>query len=351
MKKLSLLLCLLLLALPCAAFAAGDAASSICINASVIAPHTSAVTAPFSGTLLPFTLRAGDRIASGESLFELDTLKVYAPQTGRLAAVFAAAGDDASAVLSHYGALALIEPEHPLFVAASTASAYDDEETRYLHAGETLYLKCGSEKGTGRVLSVQDGGYTVEILSGNFDLNDTVRCYRESGHDSDSCTGSGKVRRFTDAAVAGSGRILRAHRQPGDYVRAGDLLFELIDPASTPDTDTCLISSPADGAVCALYTASGAQVYKGQLLCEITDLARLELSCEVDEIYLSRMRLGDVIAFELDAFPGEQLQGTVTEIRPLGEKRQNASYFDVRVSLPERQGVLPGMNGTVYLAK
>lgn len=350
MKKLllPLLLCLLL-ACPALAEDAPAAPWGGSVNAAVVAPETAYVTAPFSGTLLPFFLSQGDRVSAGDALFELDTVKVYAPQTGTLAALFVQPGDDAAAVAERYGALAVIEPEKPLYVAASTSTAYNDSDNKYLHAGETLYLKSGNDKGTGRVTNVQEGNYTVEILTGDFDPGDTVKCYRESGYASDSVTGSGKAHRYPDASVAASGRVLRVHRAEGDAVRAGDLLFELIDAASAPSTDGCAVSAGASGAVSSVDVLPGAQVYQGQLLCRIADLTRLELSAEMDEVYLSGVKVGDTLAFELDAFPGEQMKGTVTEIRPLGESRQNAAYYDVRISLPENRDLLPGMSATVYI--
>ena len=131
--------------------------------------------------------------------------------------------------------------------------------------------------------------------------------------------------------------------------QAGDLLFELIDAASAPATDTCAVSAGASGAVSSVDVVPGATVYQGQLLCRISDLSRLELSAEMDEVYLSGVQVGDTLTFELDAFPGEQMKGTVTQIRPLGTTKQNAAYYDVRVSLPENRDLLPGMSATVYV--
>ena len=39
----------------------------------------------------------------------------------------------------------------------------------------------------------------------------------------------------------------------------------------------------------------------------------------------------------------------VTEIRPIGITRQNATYYDVRITLPAGKTLLPGMNATVTL--
>ena len=341
-KLMSLVTLLLALTL-CAA--CGLAATA---NAAIVAPETVKITAPFSGTLLPFDLTAGDAVTSGEALFSFETTPIYAAQDGTVAAVFAEPGDDAAGLTARYGSLAVIEPTRPLYVAASTAQAYDDDENRYLHAGETLYLKCGSEKGTGRVTSVSGKSYTVEILTGNFDLDDTVRCYRESSMPSDSETGRGSVTRYADMSIAAEGRVAAVHIKAGDTVKTGDLLFELVD-GQCPRGASLTLTAPADGAVTLLNTLSGAQVYRGQLLCEIADLTRLELSAEVDELDLSRIRVGDMLSFTLDAYAGETFSGMITSIRPIGTKKQNATYFDVRITLPAGRTLLPGMNATVTL--
>jgi HlyD family secretion protein len=93
------------------------------------------------------------------------------------------------------------------------------------------------------------------------------------------------------------------------------------------------------------------QVYRGQLLCEIADLDALELSVQVDELDLASLRVGDVLTYTLDAYVEETFSGTVMEIRPIGMARQNATYFDVRLTISTERMVLPGMNGTVTLDK
>lgn len=341
--KLSVFTSLLLTLTFAAACALGATA-----NAAIVAPDTAKITAPFAGTLLPFDLTAGEAVTAGDLLFALDTTPVYATQSGVVAAVFAQEGDDASGVISRYGALAVIEPENALYIDADTTNAYDDDDNRYLHAGETLYLKYNNEKGEGRVTSVNGKNYVVEILSGDFEVDDYVRCFRESAMPTDSETGRGKVKRYPDMSVQAAGRVVRAHVQPGDTVAVGDILFETIDPQSEKNASPEL-SAPVSGAVTGLYAASGAQVYRGMLLCEIANLETLELSAEVDELDLGRIRVGDFLSYTLDAYADKTFSGTVTEIRPIGSPRQNATYFDVRITAPEGVNILPGMNATVTI--
>lgn len=320
-------------------------------DAKIVAPNTEKITAPFAGTLLPFDAELGDSVSAGETLFTLDTVPVYAAQAGTVSAVFAKVGDDASGVAAHYGALAVIEPKNALYLDASTDQAYNDADNRYIHAGETLYLKLSNDKGTGVVTSVSGKKYTVEILSGSFDVDDTVRCFRESTTPSDSEVGRGKVTRYADVQVnANSGRIAAVHVKPGDAVEVGDLLFELVDAQSEKNASRSIAASK-DGVITSMNTASGAQVYRGQLLCEVADLSTLELSAEVDELDLNSIAVGDALSYTLDAFDGETFTGTVTQIYSVGAKKQNATYFDVRITLPAGKTLLPGMNGTVTINK
>ena len=136
-----------------------------------------------------------------------------------------------------------------------------------------------------------------------------------------------------------------------DMVRplpVGDLLFETIDAISARDASPA-ITAPVSGAVTLMQAVSGAQVYRGMLLCEIADLSVLELSAEVDELDLSAIRVGDVLTYTLDAYGEKAFTGTITEIRPIGAARQNATYFDVRITAPKNVSILPGMNATVQL--
>ena len=339
-----------------AAFAAALTLTASCAlattaDAKIVAPNTEKITAPFAGTLLPFDYETGDSVSAHETLFTLDTTPVYATQAGTVSAVFASVGDDASGVAAHYGALAVIEPKNALYIDASTDQAYNDADNRYIHAGETLYLKLSNDKGMGVVTSVSGKKYTVEILSGSFDVDDTVRCFRESTTPSDSEVGRGKVTRYADVQVnANSGRIAAVHVKPGDAVEVGDLLFELVDAQSEKNASRSIAASK-DGVITSMNTASGAQVYRGQLLCEVADLSTLELSAEVDELDLNSIAVGDTLSYTLDAFDGETFTGTVTQIDSVGAKKQNATYFDVRITLPAGKTLLPGMNGTVTINK
>ena len=60
------------------------------------------ITAPFSGTLQPFTWEAGDLVNAGDLLFSMRTTTIYATEDATVQAIYCAVGDDAAAVATRF---------------------------------------------------------------------------------------------------------------------------------------------------------------------------------------------------------------------------------------------------------
>ena len=102
--KLSLLLCLLLMAMTLAAQAEG-----IEIDGAIKAGRTLTITAPYTGTVGDFTAAAGNMCTAGDALFPLSVTTVYAETDGTVTGLFAQAGDQAATVIDRFGALGYVE--------------------------------------------------------------------------------------------------------------------------------------------------------------------------------------------------------------------------------------------------
>ena len=349
-KTVALLLTVLLLTPLCALAedAQTAAVSNVTANAVAESENVYKITAPYSGVLLPFDLESGDQVAAGDTLFSLDTVKVYAPVDGIVQAVFADPGDLCEDVTALYGMIACIERALPQVADASTSGAYNDEENRLIHVGETVYFYQTSDKdneGEGRVTAVNGSDYTVELTAGDFENGDSIKIYRDEKMGTKSCIGSGTIERAADVAVNGTGRVLSCAVQPGQSVRKGQLLFEL----SGQDAEANVTASHAGAVELAAGASSGQQVYKGQLLASIHDLSAMNVVAEVDEIDLERVHVGDTLTVVFDCYPQEEVSGTVKSISLIGNAKQNATYYDVTISISTSWQVLPGMNATVRL--
>ncbi len=348
-KLIAALLAVCLLPAACAA-AEGAAPTA---NGVAEAKTTVDVTAPYSGVLLPFDWDVGDTVAAGEALFALDTVKVYAPESGTLAASYVAPGDSADDAMKRYGVIAYVERECNYVMSATTSGAYNEDENKRLHVGELLYIEAKDKKddpGTGRVLAVTDRGYTVQVLTGEYALRDSRSLYRGEKLDREDCVGKGVIGVDQPVAVTGTGRVLQCLHQQGDAVEKGELLFELALGEAEPDVTGGEIAAPMDAAVGALYAVSGQSVYKGQRLATLHDLSVMQVVAEVDELDLGALAIGDRVTLVFDRYPDTKVEGTVAQIGSIGVSKQNATYYNVRIDLTDKGlSVLPGMNATVYL--
>lgn len=349
-KVLCLMMAWCLLAVP-TALAAEDLTGRPLADGVVSAVHYLDVTAPMSGTLNAFDLTAGDTVAAGQNLMGFVTTGVYATESATVGAVFVQPGDDAAAAMARYGMLLGLEPAQSQQIQASITGAYNDDANRTLHLGETLYFKSNKSsrvEGQGQVVAVSGAQYTVDVLAGNFELNESLTLYRDDGYDQKDCVGKGSIVRRDPLPVQGSGRVAAVHVQEGQQVTAGQLLLELVSADADPQAFSPWVTAQEAGVVASVAVTPGQQVWKGQLLCRLYLTDDLEVVAEVDEMDLGTLRVGDTLPVTLDMNPEQIITGTVTEISALGVTRQNAAYYTVHVSIPASSGRL-GASASVYL--
>ena len=103
-----LLVTVMLLSVAAASGAEPDLSDMIIANGTLQAAEHVDITAPFSGTLKPFSVETGDVVHAGDELFSFLTQSVYAPEDGEITAVFAQPGAYANDVSTRYGSLAAI---------------------------------------------------------------------------------------------------------------------------------------------------------------------------------------------------------------------------------------------------
>ena len=351
MKKWMSLVMLLCLLAATPALADQDLTGRPVADGVVAATKFLDVTAPFSGTLASFDLDSGDAVQAGDILMRYITADVYATEAGTVKAIFAGEGEDAAAAVARYGAVVGIEPDVSWQVAATTSGANNNNDNKVLHLGETLYFKTngnnGSE-GTGRVVLVKDDAYTVDVLTGDFDVKDDVTLYRRDNYTTDSCVGKGKITRRDSLSVLGTGRVAKLYVAQGDHVNVGDKLLSLVSADAAPDTYASDVASAAAGVIQNVQVTPGQQVWKGQVLCRVNLTDEIEVTADVDEVDLGTLAVGDLLPVTLGMKADNVLMGTVTQISALGISKQNAAYFTVHASIPAGSAPL-GASASLYL--
>jgi multidrug resistance efflux pump len=359
MKKaisLMLTLGLLLAGLPSLAETAQDTAG---FSGRVAYRETISITAPFGGTVQDYSLRAGDATNVGDSLFNISTTKVYAPCDGTVRGLRAQAGDDAAAVIERYKALLFIEPAGRFTVSANTADAYKSDsngnENRYLHEGETVYMRCSSDNdrtGVGIITSVDGRNFTVEVTQSTLNMEDSVSIYRDADYtDSQRIASKAKVNKADSISITGEGSLLRCPVSEGDNVKRGDLLFELVK--GTMDglkASSNQVLSPVNGAIVEIKQTAGNAVNQNDVLATVYSQDALWVEVEIDESDLDKVQAGLKVKVQLDALESwDTLEGTVSSISLVSSTDDGDATYTAYVQLNQTKNLRVGMSVSVYL--
>lgn len=308
-KKLFALLAAVLMMAPAFALAAEE------FEGNVIAGDTLTVTAPFGGTVQSVSLQAGALIHVGDAIADMQTTQVLAPEDGTVRGIFAKEGDalDGTAVM-------YVAPVSKYTVSCTIDKAYSSIDTKYVHIGETVYIKCkadGSHKARGIITAVSGSSYTVQTTAGELYMEETVYLYRSEEYTTKTRIGSGTVGRTSELSITGSGSLLKLYVQDGDTVERGQLLFETVD--GTLDTMSeygSTIQSDVDGVISEVKVTAGQQVSKGDVLLTVYKPEDYQIEFTIDEDLLGTVKTGDTVnvVFNWNEDSGTTYQGKVTGI-------------------------------------
>lgn len=124
--------------------------------------------------------------------------------------------------------------------------------------------------------------------------------------------------------------------------------------ASKVDLEYTIIKSPIDGVVINRNINAGQTVaasFQAPVLFQIAnDLTKMQVECSVDEADIGKVKEGQKVRFTVDAFPDEDFNGTVRQVRYSPEVIQNVVTYTtiVDVENPEMK-LRPGMTATVSI--
>ncbi|MDZ4673833.1 MAG: efflux RND transporter periplasmic adaptor subunit [Gemmatimonadota bacterium] len=116
--------------------------------------------------------------------------------------------------------------------------------------------------------------------------------------------------------------------------------------ASGTTRRTVTFEAPASGIVVEKMVLEGQRVMAGEPLYRLADLTTVWLEGDLFEQDLSQVRLGSMASAEIEAYPGESVQGRVIFVSPTVDPATRTAR--VRVALANRDLKLkPGMYGTI----
>lgn len=123
---------------------------------------------------------------------------------------------------------------------------------------------------------------------------------------------------------------------------------------SKVDLGYAVIKSPVDGVVITRKVNVG-QTLQSSMTAPVlfqvaTDLTKMKVECSVDESDIGKVKEGQKVRFSVEAYPNDNFNGVVQQVRFSPETVQNVVTYTtiVNVENPEKK-LLPGMTATVSI--
>lgn len=108
-----------------------------------------------------------------------------------------------------------------------------------------------------------------------------------------------------------------------------------------------LLYAPVDGIVASRSVDVGQRVAAGATVLQLVDVTPIRFRGEVDERDLQQIAVGQAAQVELDALPGVQFAGRLSQIAPQGRDENGIVVYDVQIQLDtDDRRVRPGMSAT-----
>lgn len=346
MKKLMAIILSLML-VSCAALA-----ENALLEGTVVCVESVSITAPATGNILSASVTAGDYVQAGDTLFTLETTKVYAQQSGTVY-LFGEEGDSAEMIADRYGAIAYLEAEWQYYISASTKNAYDTVGT-VVHPGEMVYLRNysdGRRTGIGLITAVSGTSYTVEVTSGTFVESESISIYRDADYNAESRIGRAALCRLDPYTYTGEGCIVKYYVNSGDAVQKGDVLFETLNCLYHGAAVSNAVSSTGNGVIASVNASVGGEVTEGAAIAVLYPDSGMRVEAYAMESDLMYISEGAAVQVELTNLGNGEtvLSGVVEKISLLAtesEETTEATYA-VTVKLEDTQLLRYGMNVTV----
>ena len=314
--------------------------------------------APYSGYLRTLSIKAGDTISNGTSIGTIVNDSVMSLKVPFLS----------------------VDAKH---IKEKAPALIEIQET-----GEYIY---GTVESVGTEAVVSDSGALVSYVTvfvnnpGGLTENNTgivVTGNYVSVSDASFKIETNKEIKFED----GSNIIIEELiAKEGDYVEKGDPVFSITEETfekvlsskknsylsaetnltkaesnyeDALDTfDEYYITAPIDGTVITKDAKIGDKIQRStssaKTLCTIYDLSELYFEMDVDELDISKIKNGQEVNVEADAFNNKRFKGSITNISLVSSNSNGVTNYPVTVTIASSSDLLPGMNvdGYVVLSK
>lgn len=117
--------------------------------------------------------------------------------------------------------------------------------------------------------------------------------------------------------------------------------------------DEYFITAPINGTIISKDVKVGDKIQRNtssaKTLCSIYDLSELTFKMDVDELDISKVKVGQTVNIQADAFNNKMFKGVITEVSLVGSNSNGVTNYPVNISITDKGELIPGMNVDGYI--
>ena len=287
-----------------------------------------------------------------------DESKLTISATGRVKAIYGAEGDLVQDVMDEYGALALLSMDGKMKVSISAGD---------LMVGQEVDVYDGVTKYAGMVESIANGMANVTFSDEKTLDGASVQVVNNS-----IIIGSGTAQinlpyQYTSSA---KGLITDVYQSINDKTSRGSALYYLSYVPVSQEYDTLQkqhddilerlkeaksilasgsITSPIDGIVSSVVSASDMEVAAGTVLTSLYAGDAKQMIVSIDELDIIGVQPGQEVTIEMDAITDKTYDATVAYISQIGVSSSGVTTYSVTLDVQGDEQLKIGMNGTATI--
>lgn len=134
-----------------------------------------------------------------------------------------------------------------------------------------------------------------------------------------------------------------------DVSKANFMAAEAGYNAAKKQFDDTAVKAPFDGFISKKFIDIGDMIGMGAPVGKIIDIELVKIKVEIAEIDVPKVKIGQIVKINLDAYPGEEFKGKVTAISPEADEVTKTFPVEIKLRNTEDYRIKPGMiaKGTI----
>ena len=303
---------------------------------------------------------------------QLNSLNIKSPVAGKVKSLVASAGDSLSTI-KPLGDLVAISTSRSMTVSFTSSQS--------VKSGQAVIVTVSGKTYNGTISSAslgsQNGQYgqnggnsssTVAVIDSDDPAVGATATVTLNG----AAIGAGKLQLEKSVPISntGNGTISHVDISENEMVGKNQTLFELSndsiqqqitakEAAVTSAQDALndakvsaakdTITSPIDGIIAELDVKNGNSVASGSTVAVVIDPSTMQTVVSVDELDISKVKVGQKADVSLSAITGKTYSGTVAQVDPIGTLSNGVATYNVTVMIEKPADAKVGMTTNVNI--